>query len=1421
MDETQALSDDEQEVGRLLLDEEEVRCRLVLVSDHSDAPKELLLSSGENHIGRAERGWDQEVPYHQINSEKVSRRHAVIEPLSSEQKLFVRDQNSRCGTTIYLQDGWPGTKSKKKDRPAMVPPTGFVSFGPIKYKPCWGAPEAATQAYVDPEPETQAYKRASMGTTPPGSPPATPNSALPAPVPATPAALSGDTMLTSGGRVATVLERRSNDMLYVELDGNANSEGAAFERRNIRASEVTARAESETQVSDAGSFLRGTPEMATQAADATGFLPSPRGVDYGNDETQLDTPLASLPEEDETQLDEAPPGDETQLEVAPPPPSLTQLEPVAEDDGTDVEENDETQLEAPAADNDELRFEEEEDEAPADAETQLEAAAPPPEATQVEPEVALPAHASPMVLDNAAQIAAAAAADLASPSPRRRGSNPVQGPPSAPGKGAARELFSFEDDAAPAPAPVEEDEGPADDRTADGVFAESEGEEEAAALELRVGGGAVDGETGQTCRVVGKTKGWWTVQLPGSSKALSRRASSLTPAAPPAADEDPDAETQLEAAAAAADDDEEADANAETQLGGAPPPKPRGRPRKSPAASPVAEEAEEEDDANAETQLDAPPPPAAEDEDEEEEAAPSADNDEAEELRVGGGAIDAATGNACRVVGQSKGWWTVQFPGSDETLKRRANQLTAAVAPADEEEDAPMPPLSPEADEAPEKAPAPSPKPRGRPRKSPAASPAAEEAEPESPAPPAAEDFDALVARDAPIERTEKARGGRGRSASIEAATTVREYFSRGGKKPDLKYDLKNGFFRVRAAGAPAADLPDEEEEEEEEAAAPPPKPKPAKKASKPQARRPRRGSSPVSYAEPGLRDKMRQSKTGEAVVVPPRAAPSPEAAAPKPRGRPRKSPVASPAAAEDAPMPAASPPAETVAELRVGGGAVDAAAGNACRVVGQTKGWWTVQFPGSDETLKRRSNQLTATAAPPVEEEAEEAPAPAPKPRGRPRKSPVASPVAEEAPAPAPKKPAKKPAAAKKRAAPPAAEESAAPAPAPKKKRGAVGAADARDQVRTAGGRVATIIERRARGWLYVELDGDSNDEGGAHERKFLRATATTALDAAAAAPAPKKPSAKRGRAAADEAAAAPPKPPKGKKPAVAPAPAPAKKPKKAPAPKKRKADEEPAPPPKEPAAKAAKPKRGKAAEAAAPPKKKGKAEAHGDEVRLVFTNYEATKAEDQLIKALGWTLADARHATHVVTTKALKRTPKLLIGISVARHVVTNDWLSACLACNGRADEKPFLVKDKAKEKLWGFSLARSLAQNPRTKVLAGYAVALAPGARDEGVMMLPTDDELRAIVECAGGAWLPSLPRTGSPAWPRGLIVVGCADLLEGGDRAATRCLGALAKLDPGTLAGFVEPPALYGGVLSKKLDPQRSGLALPASCAHVVK
>ena len=106
----------------LLDDQNEVQCRLVLVSDDTrDVPKELLLSSGENHIGRRNKAGIPAHTHHRIDHDKVSRRHAIIEPDPKAQELFVRDQNSRCGTTVTLQVGWQPIKSKKKDRPVMVP----------------------------------------------------------------------------------------------------------------------------------------------------------------------------------------------------------------------------------------------------------------------------------------------------------------------------------------------------------------------------------------------------------------------------------------------------------------------------------------------------------------------------------------------------------------------------------------------------------------------------------------------------------------------------------------------------------------------------------------------------------------------------------------------------------------------------------------------------------------------------------------------------------------------------------------------------------------------------------------------------------------------------------------------------------------------------------------------------------------------------------------------------------------------------------------------------------------------------------------------------------------------------------------------------------------------------------------------------
>ena len=98
-----------------------------------------------------------------------------------------------------------------------------------------------------------------------------------------------------------------------------------------------------------------------------------------------------------------------------------------------------------------------------------------------------------------------------------------------------------------------------------------------------------------------------------------------------------------------------------------------------------------------------------------------------------------------------------------------------------------------------------------------------------------------------------------------------------------------------------------------------------------------------------------------------------------------------------------------------------------------------------------------------------------------------------------------------------------------------------------------------------------------------------------------------------------------------------------------------------------------------------------------------------------------------------------KLLAAVSVADHVVSADWLYACGKAKAKVDEAAYAVVDAAREKEWRFSLAASLAANARgVKVLAGYAVAVAPGAHD--VAKLPANPGLKDMVECAGGAFLP---------------------------------------------------------------------------------
>jgi len=257
-----------------------------------------------------------------------------------------------------------------------------------------------------------------------------------------------------------------------------------------------------------------------------------------------------------------------------------------------------------------------------------------------------------------------------------------------------------------------------------------------------------------------------------------------------------------------------------------------------------------------------------------------------------------------------------------------------------------------------------------------------------------------------------------------------------------------------------------------------------------------------------------------------------------------------------------------------------------------------------------------------------------------------------------------------------------------------------------------------------------------------------------------------------------------------------------------------------------------------------------------VILATGVSTASKAQIAKMIG-AIRGARQAespleaTHVVTETKLKRTPKLLAAIAVARHVVSIEWLRASAKLGEPKKTGAFAVQDRAAESNWGFDLRESLRSSAR--VLTGYAVALAPGLRAD--KKIPEDAEVRNIVHAAGGffvqdlshrAWTdttsqhdgrlhngllvvadraqlsPSLTPTKRPASdPRTADIASkrasarratarIADKKSDSFFDAQDALRALRALPAGLLTGIIEPDALWCALLRKHLDLARDVL-----------
>ncbi|RHY25454.1 hypothetical protein DYB32_009252 [Aphanomyces invadans] len=127
---------------------------------------------------------------------------------------------------------------------------------------------------------------------------------------------------------------------------------------------------------------------------------------------------------------------------------------------------------------------------------------------------------------------------------------------------------------------------------------------------------------------------------------------------------------------------------------------------------------------------------------------------------------------------------------------------------------------------------------------------------------------------------------------------------------------------------------------------------------------------------------------------------------------------------------------------------------------------------------------------------------------------------------------------------------------------------------------------------------------------------------------------------------------------------------------------------------------------------------------IRIALTGIQHAEYED-----------DVTHATHVIAPSGvLKRTVKILCGISCCSHILDEKWLHESAKLGHAAPEESFCLSDPVKEQLWGCSLHATmynytLAQ--RQSLLRGRAFYV---TRHKTV--LPPPEDLERIIACAGG-------------------------------------------------------------------------------------
>ncbi|KAE9047399.1 hypothetical protein PR003_g2885 [Phytophthora rubi] len=146
---------------------------------------------------------------------------------------------------------------------------------------------------------------------------------------------------------------------------------------------------------------------------------------------------------------------------------------------------------------------------------------------------------------------------------------------------------------------------------------------------------------------------------------------------------------------------------------------------------------------------------------------------------------------------------------------------------------------------------------------------------------------------------------------------------------------------------------------------------------------------------------------------------------------------------------------------------------------------------------------------------------------------------------------------------------------------------------------------------------------------------------------------------------------------------------------------------------------------------------ESKSQEVRVILTGIEPTASIRKKIDSISGAVyeEDIEKATHVLAPKnQLKRTVKLLCGISRCAHVLDVRWLDESARVGAPIYERAHCLKDAKAEAKWQFDLRKTMYEftpEQRRQLFVGHKVFIT-----NHKSILPPVKDLVKIVECAGG-------------------------------------------------------------------------------------